>query len=59
VTDTRVKIKPIFGDIPRLSRDRFAFVLMPFEDELTTIYEAVVKPVVESKGLVCQRAADY
>lgn len=32
---------------------------MPFEDELTTIYEAVVKPVVESKGLVCQRAADY
>ena len=32
---------------------------MPFEDELTTIYEGVVKPVVESKGLFCQRAADY
>jgi len=55
----RIRIKPIFGDIPKLSQERFAFVLMPFEDNLTTIYETVVKPVVKSKGLECRRADDY
>jgi hypothetical protein len=32
---------------------------MPFQDNLTTIYETVFKPVVKSKGLECRRADDY
>jgi hypothetical protein len=32
---------------------------MPFEPGLTGIYDSIIKPVVESKGLNCKRADDY
>ena len=32
---------------------------MPFEDNLTRIYDTIVKPAVNSKGLECRRANDY
>jgi nucleoside 2-deoxyribosyltransferase len=54
-----VYCKPIFGEILPLSHEKFVFVLMPFEDELTEIYNQVIKPVVESKELKCKRADDY
>ena len=39
--------------------ERLAFVLMPFRDEFTIIYESIVKPIVKNKGLDCKRADDY
>jgi hypothetical protein len=42
-----------------MSEEKFAFVLMHFEPKLTEIYNLVVKPVVEGKGLRCVRANDY
>ena len=55
-----VPINPIFGPASYAVDPRLTFVLMPFTDELTAIYQAVVKPVVESAefGLVCKRADD-
>lgn len=32
------------------------FVLMPFDDSLTAVYEHGIKPQIESMGLVCKRA---
>lgn len=32
---------------------------MPYDDDLTRIYEYIVKPIVESKDLDCKRADDY
>jgi hypothetical protein len=54
-----VYFHPIFGTTPDHINERLVFVLMPFEDELTKIYESIVKPVVESKNLDCRRADDY
>jgi hypothetical protein len=45
-----VNCKPIFGEILSPAQEKFAFVVMPFEHDLATIYELVIKPVVESKG---------
>jgi len=32
---------------------------MPFDEDLTRIYQSIIKPTVESMGLVCRRADDY
>jgi len=32
------------------------FILMPFTDPLTAIYNSIVKPAIESQGLVARRA---
>lgn len=55
-----VQINPIFGPASYAVDPRLTFVLMPFTDELTEIYQTFVKPVVESKefNLVCRRADD-
>jgi len=55
-----VQINPVFGPASYAVDPRLTFVLMPFTDELTEIYQAFVKPVVESAefGLVCKRADD-
>ena len=50
---------PIFGATSDRINERLVFVLMPFKDELTRIYESIVKPVVESTDLDCRRADDY
>jgi hypothetical protein len=55
-----VKFQPIFGNPPDNINEKLAFVLMPFtDDELNDIYDSIVKPTVESKGLECARASDY
>ena len=53
-----IQISPIFGPAQYLLDNRLAFVLMPFTDELTEIYNSSIKPVVELKdfNLVCKRA---
>lgn len=55
-----VPINPIFGPASYAIDPRLTFVLMPFTDELTEIYQTFVRPVVESAefNLVCRRADD-
>jgi len=55
-----VQINPIFGPASYKIDQRLAFVLMPFEKDLTDIYNTFVKPTVESQEfvLVCRRADD-
>ncbi len=36
-----------------------AFIVMQFSDEYNQLYEEVIKPVCESKGIVCERADEY
>lgn len=49
---------PIFGPNRFPVREELVFVLMPFSDDLTEIYNSLVKSTVESKGFVCRRADD-
>lgn len=55
-----IQINPIFGPASYSIDPRLAFVLMPFTDELTEIYNAFIKPTIEHEkfGLVCRRADD-
>ena len=54
-----IEFKPVFGT-PYDVNEKLAFVLMPFNDVgLNNIYENIVKPTVQSKGLECLRANDY
>ena len=54
-----VNCKPIFGEVIPPTKGSFAFILMSFDERLTTLYQYAVKPVVESKGLKSTRADDY
>lgn len=55
-----IQINPLFGPASYSVDPRLAFVLMPFTDELTEIYNTFVKPTIEDErfGLVCRRADD-
>lgn len=55
-----IPVNPIFGPASYAVDPRLAFVLMPFTEELTKIFNVVIKPAVESAGLqlVCKRADD-
>ncbi len=55
-----IQINPIFGPAAFGVDPRLAFVLMPFTDELTQIYNAFIKPTIEDAafGLICRRADD-
>ena len=55
-----IQINPIFGPASYSIDPRLTFVLMPFTDELTQIYNTFIKPTVEDPkfGLVCRRADD-
>ena len=55
-----IQINPIFGPAQYKVDGRLAFVLMPFTDSLTEIYQTLIKPTVENSqfGLVCKRADD-
>ncbi|MCX7371978.1 MAG: hypothetical protein NTW56_06020 [Alphaproteobacteria bacterium] len=54
--DMIVENKPLFGPNKYPVQPNFVFVLMPFRDDLTQIYNHVVKPAVEQKNLVVRRA---
>jgi hypothetical protein len=55
-----IQINPIFGPAAYPVDPRLVFVLMPFDDDLTLIYNEIVKPCVQSQefNLVCKRADD-
>ncbi len=54
-----IQINPLFGPASYSLDERLAFVLMPFSQELTRIYDSIIKPTVETTGLVCRRADDF
>lgn len=55
-----IPVNPIFGPASYAVDPRLAFVLMPFTNDLTKIFNGVIKPSIESAGLqlVCKRADD-
>jgi hypothetical protein len=55
-----IQINPIFGPASYAIDPRLAFVLMPFTNDLTEIYQTFIKPTIEAKdfGLICRRADD-
>lgn len=54
-----VQINPLFGPASFKEDEHLVFVLMPFNDELNAVYNTIIKPTVESMGLVCHRADEY
>jgi hypothetical protein len=56
---SRLRISPIFGSTNVEVDPKLVFVLMPFNDEVTAVYESIVLPSVEEKGLTCRRANDF
>lgn len=48
----------IFGPNQYPVINELVFVLMPFEQNLTNIYNEFIKPTVEEKGMFCRRADD-
>jgi len=53
-----IQINPLFGPASYSLDERLIFVLMPFNENLTTVYNTIIKPTVESHNLVCRRADD-
>jgi hypothetical protein len=60
IKTSTVQINPIFGPAAYAIDPQLAFVLMPFTNDLTGIYNAFVKPTIEDKQfrLICRRADD-
>jgi predicted nucleotide-binding protein len=56
---SRLRINPIFGSTDVEVDPKLVFVLMPFSDEITEVYENIVLQCVEEKGLTCRRANDF
>ncbi len=44
---------------PRGTEASFVFILMPFRDDMETLYREVIKPTVEGRGFSCYRADDF
>jgi len=53
-----IQINPLFGPASYSIDEKFVFTLMPFRDDLTKIYNNIIKPTVEDKGFICRRADD-
>lgn len=58
VNTTVIPNNPIFGANVFPIQPELVFVLMPFQKELTDIYDAIIKPTVEKKNLIARRADD-
>jgi hypothetical protein len=54
-----LQINPLFGPASYSVDEHLVFVLMPFAEGLNRIYQTIIKPTIESVGLVCRRADDY
>ncbi|MDD2626927.1 MAG: hypothetical protein PHI87_05205 [Candidatus Methanomethylophilus sp.] len=54
-----IQVNPLFGPASYSLDERLVFVLMPFKENLTTVYNTIIKPTVESHDLVCRRADDF
>jgi len=56
-----IQVNPIFGPAAYSIDNSLVFVLMPFDDDLTDIYQNIVKPLIEtpSYNLKCKRADDF
>lgn len=58
-SESFIQINPIFGQASYGEDEHLVFTLMPFKDELNVVYSTIIKPTVESMGLVCHRADEY
>lgn len=54
-----IQINPLFGPASYGIDERLAFILMPFDEDLTRVYTSIIKPTVEAIGLVSRRADDF
>ncbi len=54
-----INFRGLFDCLSKDMDQRLVFVIMPFDQDLTNIFETIVKPTVESKGLRCEVAADF
>ena len=41
------------------SKEKFVFVIAPFDQDRSDVYNTIIKPVVEKKGYECKRADDF
>lgn len=57
-SDAMISNISIFGPNKFPVMNDLVFVLMPFEQELTNIYNEFIKTTVEEKGMICRRADD-
>lgn len=53
-----VKVNPIFQGRSFLLEENLCFVLMPFEEPYTQIYEKIIKPSVEAEGFKIVKSDD-
>ena len=51
-----VRFEPIFGPAKFIQDPKLCFVIMPFGDDLDPFYRDIIKPCVESTGMVCRRS---
>lgn len=53
-----LQFNPVFGPAAYSVENKFIFTLMPFTEELTKIYNDIIKPTIEGEKLkmVCKRA---
>lgn len=58
VNTDMIPFNPVFGQNIYPVQESLVFILMPFTSDLTAIYNGIVKPVVESKGMISRRADD-
>lgn len=58
VQNTMLPFNPVFGPNRYIVQENMVFVIMPFSLNLTGIYNAIVKPTVEAKNLICRRGDD-
>lgn len=54
-----LNIKPkVFSNIELRIKDKYCFVLMPFQDELLEVYEDCIKEALKEIDYLCERADD-
>lgn len=51
-----VRLEPLFGPPKFLPDPKLCFVIMPFTEDLDPVYQDILKPCVESVGMVCRRS---
>jgi hypothetical protein len=58
VSTQLIQLRPVFGPSAFRQEANLCFVIMPFAERLTRIYQQIVKPTVEEHEMACIRADD-
>jgi nucleoside 2-deoxyribosyltransferase len=54
-----INLQRLFNCPPNSIDETFVFVIMPFDKNLTNIFNTIIKDTIKSKGLRCERADDF